>query len=212
MDSNYLIPCFEWEAFSCPNCNAFSHQQWSNMWCYIQGHRTVIDDLKFCLCVHCKRYSLWKDERMIYPNVKIAPLPNKDLELDIQADYMEAREIIQLSPRGACALLRLALQKLMIQLWESWKDINKDIGCLVQKWLNSLIQQSLDLIRVTGNEAIHPWTLDLKDDVTTATMLFDLINLIADSLISQPKKIKTMYDKLPQDKLQGIVDRDSANK
>ena len=78
---------------------------------------------------------------MIYPGSSPAPLPNPDLPEEIKADYEEARAIISRSPRGACALLRLCVQKLCGILGESGKDVNGDIAALVKKGLNPKIQK-----------------------------------------------------------------------
>jgi hypothetical protein len=67
-----------------------------------------------------------------------------------------------------------------------------------------MIQQALDIVRVIGNEAVHPGVLDLKDDRDTPTKLFSIINLIADQMITHPKAIKQMYDKLPEEKKKAI--------
>ena len=66
----------------------------------------------------------------------------------------------------------------------------------------------MDAVRVIGNEAVHPGTLDLKDDVDTATRLFDLLNIIAEQMISNPRHVKELYAKLPEAKRKAIEKRD----
>jgi hypothetical protein len=146
--------------------------------------------------------------KMIYPSSSPAPMPNPDLPKEIMDDYNEARNIMGISPRGAAALLRLAIQKLCVHLGEKGKDLNTDISELVKKGLSAKIQKSLDIVRVIGNEAVHPGQLDLKDDVTTAEKLFELVNIITEVMISQPKSIDKIYETLPGEKIEAIKKRD----
>jgi len=145
---------------------------------------------------------------MLYPDRSSAPLPNPDLPEDICRDFEEARSIVNQSPRGAAALFRLCIQKLCAHLGESGKNINQDIASLVQKGLNPRIQKSLDIVRVVGNDAVHPGEIDLRDDPDTAVQLAQLTNFIADAMITQPKQIDTLYDSLPQGKKEQIEKRD----
>ncbi len=89
------------------------------------------------------------------------------------------------------------------------KDLNADIGELVAKGLSPAVQQALDSVRVIGNESVHPGVMDLRDDLETATALFSLVNAIAESLISIPKRAKEIFESLPEPKRQGIEQRDS---
>ena len=131
------------------------------------------------------------------------------MPVDISDDYNEARDVLPLSPRGACALLRLCIQKLCKELGEDGKNINGDIKSLVGKGLPAQIQQSLDIVRVVGNNAVHPGQLDLKDDVDTARKLFGLVNLIVEVMITQPKHVQQMYNSLvPQSQRDAIANRD----
>lgn len=158
----------------------------------------------------CGRECLWQGGIMTIPDMEGISYPNSDLLQEIQEDYLEARTIASRSPRGAAALLRLALQKLMVQLGEAGEDINTDIANLVKKGLRPSIQQALDIVRVTGNESVHPGTLDIRDNPEIATRLFDLINLIADVMISEPRRVDEMYTKVvPEGKRAAIEKRDA---
>lgn len=139
-----------------------------------------------------------------------APLPNADLSDEIQSDYAEAAAIAMRSPRGAAALLRLAIQKLCRDLGGRGDNLNADIGALVAKGLPAPIQQALDAVRVIGNEAVHPGELDLRDDVDTVGRLFRLINAIADQMITRPKEIAELYDMIPPEKREQIEKRNAA--
>ena len=159
-------------------------------------------------CYNCKKLSVWVRDRLLFPATKPGLPPNPDLPDDIIHDFEEALEIVNASPRGAASLLRLCIQKLCIHLGEKGKSIDDDIASLVVKGLNPLVQQSLDIVRVIGNEAVHPGVMDLKDDRDTAMRLFELVNSIADQMITHPKAVKEMYSKLPEAKRKGIENRD----
>lgn len=204
----YTAPSFQESAFNCPHCNAFSNQLWSTL-TYFRGGNYQVKDLFYCQCSHCRNFSLWIGEKMVYPLVAGAPVPNPDLPDDVKLDYEEARNIVNLSPRGATALLRLAIQKLCIHLGEKGKNINDDIGSLVKKGLSVKVQQSLDIVRVIGNNAVHPGQIDLTDDIATASNLFVLINIIAEVMITQPKEVDKLFNSLPSNQIEGIKKRDS---
>lgn len=161
-------------------------------------------------CHRCRQLGIWLYEQLIYPAKQATVAPNADLDPDIQADFNEARQIVHQSPRGAAALLRLALQKLCVQLGEPGKNIDSDIASLFAKGLDPHMQMALDSVRVIGNEAVHPGSLDLRDDKDTALFIFELLNAIADQMITRPKAIKNMYDRIPQAKRDGIDARNAA--
>jgi len=161
-------------------------------------------------CFNCQKIIVWIYDKLLFPPELHGEEPNIDIPDDILRDYEEARSILNLSPRGSAALLRLVIQKICIYLGEDGKNINNDIASLVKKGLSPIIQQALDVVRVVGNDAVHPGILDLRDDRDTASKLFRLINLISERMISHPKHVRNMYDTLvPESKKKQIEDRDS---
>jgi len=168
-----------------------------------------IKGVSFAWCTHCQNESIWVGENLIYPAFTQAPPPNPDIPEEILHDYKEASRIANNSPRGAAALLRLCVQKLCKHLGEPGKNINADIASLVKKGLNPTIQKSLDVVRVIGNEAVHPGTIDLNDEPQTVIALFNLVNIITEAMITQPKMIEALYGSLPTEKRDQIEQRDN---
>ena len=170
----------------------------------------TVSNMHISSCYVCKKPSIWVAGRVVFPETipQVAD-PNGDLPPDIRADYREAAGILANSPRAAAALLRLAIQKLCSSLLERDGAINEMIGDLVSRGLSPIVQRALDVVRVIGNEAVHPGTIDLRDDHGTALQLFGLVNLIAEAMISQPKHVMELYGSLPADKIAGIEQRDA---
>jgi hypothetical protein len=199
MAGKYVAPGFKLNAFHCPNCETYAHQTWySASKVDANGNVSFISDLLVSSCSRCLKSSFWLNQKLVFPLSSVAPLPEEDMPENSKVDYIEAREIVNASPRAACALLRLSLQKLMVSLGEEGENLNKDIGNLVRKGLPKGIQQALDCVRVIGNNAVHPAELDLKDDSQTALSLFELLNMIVTYMITQPKEISKLYERLPQ--------------
>jgi hypothetical protein len=195
MSVPYTPPSYEKEAFNCPFCGAYSNQLWyrtstNEYHPTKEGDRaTSVADFALAYCARCLGYSCWYKQKMIYPSTGMAPPPNPDLPKDIKTDYEEARSISSTSPRGAAAILRLAIQRLCIELGEEGKDLNTDIANLMKKGLNEKVQKALNSVRVIGNEAVNPGQMDPRDDAETVRKLFGLVNLIVEMMITQPKRV-----------------------
>jgi hypothetical protein len=170
-----------------------------------------LENIHVSQCYSCQQISIWLNDTILYPPSRFELEPNADLNPDIRADFDEARTVLDLSPRSAAALLRLCIQKIGIQLGLPGKNINDDIKALVAKGLDPRVQKALDLVRVIGNNAVHPGTLDLKDDRETAAKLFALVNRIADDMITHPKELDALYnEKVPEGAKAQIAKRDGV--
>ena len=87
------------------------------------------------------------------------------------------------------------------------RTINDSIKNLVKKGLDESIQRALDIVRVTGNNAVHSSKIDFNESIDVQA-LFELINLIADALITRRKKTDAMYNRLPEAARESIKKRD----
>ncbi|EEW9940061.1 DUF4145 domain-containing protein [Campylobacter jejuni] len=222
MDHTYEKPEINKNAFNCPFCRVYAKIDFINFELLAEEIYSKIRKIKHAyhekefekienmitiysqvapilsICHKCNKTAIWIDGKIIYPKPRLTPMPNKDLDEDLKLDYEEASNIVQDSPRSACALLRLVLQKLLINLGKD-KNINNAIKNLIdKKEIDGKLQKALDSVRVIGNSAIHPNELDLKDDIDTALAMFHIINYIADRMISSVKKIDEIYNILPE--------------
>lgn len=209
VEGQQIAPTFEGKAFHCLHCGVLARQSWKDAYARA-GSGLVPVGYSQCTCNNCRRTSLWQstDERCVDPVIGGGPRPHVEMPDDVKADYEEARRVVALSPRGACALLRLAVQKLCVDLGEAGEKINDDIASLVEKGLPVEVQEALDSLRVIGNEAVHPGELDLRDDVETATALFDLLNYVVKDRIAEPKERRRIFGLLPEKKREAIARRD----
>lgn len=174
--------------------------------------RPIVANCNISKCYNCGEVSIWVHDQIVYPNTKIDILPNTDLPSRIRQLFEEAREIVDSSPKGSAALLRLCMQYLCKELGESGKNMDNDIASLVSKGLNPLVQKSLDVVRVIGNESVHPGVIDLNDNKEMAVKLFGLVNIVCEQMISHPRQVEELYDGLPKSKLERIMKRNAKAK
>jgi Protein of unknown function (DUF1348)/Domain of unknown function (DUF4145) len=70
--------------------------------------------------------------------------------------------------------------------------LNDAIALLVRNGLDARVQKALDVVRVIGNDALHPGQIDV-DDRSTAETLFGLVSLICEKMIIEPKHVEEVY-------------------
>ena len=205
----YVAPESGLKSYTCPHCGVLARQYHYYTTDKLEGrhHVTHLNPVRTRKCEHCEAICLWHFDQMVYPNRGNAPVPNPDMPDDVKKDYEEAASIYTQSPRGAAALLRLAIQKLCVDLGGSGKNINADIKALVGKGLPEQVQQSLDIVRVIGNNAVHPGQID-TDNPEVAGNLFTLLNIITEYMVSMPNRVKGIYSELPAPAIDAIKKRD----
>lgn len=222
--TQYQSPKFKLNTFNCPFCGAFSHIKWDRLFSEYNGFHYTNYYIGTCSC--CNKESLWVGHQgvvidvlphsgglMVYPDFGVAPLPDNDMPDDVKIDYEEASCIFSRSKRGAAALLRLALQKLLKHLGQEGKNINEDIRALAQNgYLPTQVIQVADTLRITGNNAVHPGTMSDEDFDDVAEKMFDLINFIVRKAITEPKELDKLYLKMPETARKSAESQDARNR
>ncbi|MBO7416832.1 MAG: DUF4145 domain-containing protein [Bacteroidaceae bacterium] len=213
MRKNYIEPKKELIKYTCPHCNTISQMEkdWHRFQSDINGsleRKTIRNQLTIHKCQCCGKKIIWIDNDYVYPDI-VAEVACPDMPESVKQLYNEAGLIYNKSPRAACALLRLAIDRLCNELGETDRDINKNIGALVKKGLPQSVQQALDVVRVVGNKAVHPGQISFDvDDKSTAIMLMRLLNIIVERMITEPNEIDSLYQGLPESVKESIEKRD----
>jgi hypothetical protein len=70
------------------------------------------------------------------------------------------------------------------------------------------VQKSLDALRITGNNAVHPGEINLEEKPEKVLKLFELLNFIANKMITEPREIENFYTGLPEGALDAVKRRD----
>lgn len=212
MKEKYIAPDHSLSSFTCPHCGAHSQMDLSVITiqdgeAYSTQYPESSSYLYIDVCYSCGKKIIWVEEQYIYPELHYLQ-PYDDMPNSVKELYNEASLIYNKSPRAACALLRLAVERLCNELGETG-NIDTMIGNLVKKGLPTIIQKALDAVRVIGNKAVHPGQIVFDvDDKATAEMLMKLLNIITNRLIIEPKEIDGIYNALPQSVKDSIEKRD----
>jgi hypothetical protein len=110
--------------------------------------------------------------RLVFP-INVEKMP----EL-VEEDLEEAAAILNKSPRGATALMRLCIHKLMPLLRQDGDGLNDYMSSLVRKGAEVEIQQAMEVLRVLRDEPEQPTSLETQEDKEMALRFVDSLKAI----------------------------------
>ena len=232
MSNEYFPPVHGAQKFHCAHCGVYAEQKWSHLQSIGDNYTTkdnwgsiihasnifsttkyvdgLPEDFTVSRCEHCNKLTLWHKVSIILPRTISVEQPNEDLGKDVAELYNEAAAILHDSPRAAAALLRLALQLLLKELGGKGKNIDDDIATIVANGVDAQVQKAMDILRVFGNNGVHPGEIDLKENGELVIKMFKLINFVADKMITQKKELDGLFNGLPVTVKQQIAKRDGG--
>ena len=129
-------------------------------------------------CHNCNGFSLWVSGLLVYPT-KLDKTP----EL-VDEDVEEAAVVLNKSPRGATALMRLCIQKLVPLLEDNGKELNQRVSSLVRKGLEMEMQQAMDVLQVLRSDPVQLSPLDSQADKETALRFLDSLKEVLERRMS----------------------------
>ena len=209
-------------SFDCPHCGAHAQQTWPQaVLCADEGGVTTDwSSIDRSECYTCKKETVWHAQRrysgssgagyshswmewgILWPRERAGVPAHERLPEDLRPLYDEAREVADLSPRAAAALLRLLTETLLRQVAEAPKAKPFDlIGQLVREGkLDEQARMLAAYLRITGNNAVHPGQIDEDEDAQKrVSVMFPFVNSLVQRLIADPAEINELYEQLPEE-------------
>lgn len=162
----------------CPHCGVAFHASWSTQ--SINFHNQFTGWIaRNTHCPDCNDYTIEIGEgphpntpkfdasevewRMIRPlGANRGPIP-KEVPSEVAVDYIEASDVLPISPKASAALSRRCLQNVLHRNGYKGKDLFKEVDMLVnepdpKKGIPESLRMTIDGIRHFGNFSAHPIT------------------------------------------------------
>ena len=158
--------------------------------------------LEIAFCQHCRRFTLWLGDAMIYPRVGEAPPPHEEMPPQIRKLYEEARGVLPASPRASAALLRVALEGLLEEAgYRQGRLADRLQKAREDGNLSASTYKLAETLRYAGNAAAHyePWKIDPsqgEEDREMVYYLFDFVNKVTEELVAEPRRVEEMARKI----------------
>jgi len=130
-------------------------------------------------CHRCNGFSLWVSGLLVFPTKM-----DKSPEL-ADEDVDEAAAILNKFPRGATALMRVCIQKLVPLLEENGKELNQRVSSLVRKGLEMELQQAKEVLEVLRGDPLQLSQLESQASKETALRFLDSLKAVLERRSSQ---------------------------
>lgn len=142
-----------WEAADCPNCKEaiikIGYYQYVIEESVGRGRRPMLGNLI-------------RNGRIVWPRFAQRE-PGNDVPEVLKADYLEACEVLPISPKASAALSRRVLQAILREQGYASRDLARQIDDVLSethsdKVLPTSLRENVDVIRKFGNFSAHPVT------------------------------------------------------
>ena len=163
-----------------------------------------VQNVSISYCFNCNEMCLWVYDRLVWPRREGFPEPKLHAPPKVRRESEEASQILEASPRGAAALLRIAIEKLCKELGVSGESLKDDIAFFVREDMDARVQKVLDAAQIIESNAMRPSQIGLGEDRATAETLSGLVNLICEKMIMEPRHLQEVHTKVREDARTGM--------
>ena len=102
-----------------------------------------------------------------------------------EEDLEEAAAILNKFPRGAAALMRVCIQKLVPLLEDNGEQLNQHVSSLVRKGLEVEMQQAMEVLQVLRSDPSQLNPLESQADRETALRFLDSLKAVLERRMLQ---------------------------
>lgn len=210
----------------CPHCNVSFFEDWHNTDALVWDDDKKGQGIKYTQCPNCTKLIIRvvegnvdleeeafekneeDDQPIITSEFTVYPNPNKsELQEEIpevyKADYTEAKNVVDISPKASAAISRRLLQSLLHdEMGISGSNLSKQIDSFIDMPnVPSHLSKSIDAIRNVGNFASHPNKETKTGEIVPvepgeADWLLEVLLSLFDFLFVQPKRIEKRRNEL----------------
>lgn len=161
------------------------------------------------VCSNCERPTVWRAAQMIYPQSRLGPNPHADMPVEVRALYEESRVVAGVSRRAGAALARATVERL-IKTLDPDAPKNAKLDQRIERIRPQLTPQTaqlLDVLRVTGNGALHVddepgelvvMALDDEEGPALLELLLETANDLVEEMIARPTTVGGLWQRLPE--------------
>jgi Domain of unknown function (DUF4145) len=104
---------------------------------FLEVHREFrnrdVQNVSISYCFNCNEMCLWVYDQLVWPRRAGGPEPKLLAPPNVRCECEETSQTLEASPRGAAALLRLAIEKLCKELGVSGESLKDDIALFVRE-------------------------------------------------------------------------------
>lgn len=231
------LPARHKDGFDCPRCGRWAHQVWSEI--EINEVAQVVvpgSDLMpgvapqtgyalawlYATCQRCRQPSVWHGDDMVYPRRRLGHPAHQDMPPEVSELYEEAAQVATVSRRAGAALARATVERL-IKLLDQEAPKKATLDQRIERLrprVSSSLGEMLEVVKYLGNKMLHAEdpdklgelvvvALDDTEGPQLVEMLLETINDLVDELITKPKTVAGVRDRLPEalrKKLAGSLD------